>query len=163
MKSIRLMMLAATAAFGLTAPVAAQTNLKMATIAPGTSAYLTMTTMATMVNQALDDVNIQVDATGAATQHVVEVANGNLDMSMTSPTVHNFLTNGTAMYAQLPNAPELAEKLCDGQTPPAGMSPSDWAAWTMLASAVYNATGARLRRIPLTPERVWTALQEQSK
>ncbi len=30
-----------------------------------------------------------------------------------------------------------------------------------LANAVYNATGVRIRRIPLTPERVWTALQEQ--
>jgi putative selenate reductase molybdopterin-binding subunit len=31
-----------------------------------------------------------------------------------------------------------------------------------LANAVYNATGARLRRIPLTPERVWAALQAQN-
>ncbi len=31
-----------------------------------------------------------------------------------------------------------------------------------LANAVYNATGVRIRRIPLTPERVWTALQEQT-
>ena len=30
-----------------------------------------------------------------------------------------------------------------------------------IASAIYNATGVRLRRIPFTPERVWTALQEQ--
>ncbi|MEW5958763.1 MAG: molybdopterin cofactor-binding domain-containing protein [Chloroflexota bacterium] len=30
-----------------------------------------------------------------------------------------------------------------------------------LASAIYNAAGVRLRRIPFTPERVWTALQEQ--
>jgi len=29
-----------------------------------------------------------------------------------------------------------------------------------LANAVYNATGARIRQIPLTPERVWQALQE---
>jgi putative selenate reductase molybdopterin-binding subunit len=29
-----------------------------------------------------------------------------------------------------------------------------------LANAVYNATTARIRRIPLTPERVWQALQE---
>lgn len=29
-----------------------------------------------------------------------------------------------------------------------------------LANAVYNATGARIRSIPLTPERVWHALQE---
>ncbi len=30
-----------------------------------------------------------------------------------------------------------------------------------IGNAIYNATGARLRRIPFTPERVWTALQEQ--
>ncbi len=88
-----------------------ETNLKMATIAPGTSAYLAMTTMATLVNQALDDVNIQVDATGAATKHMIEVAEGKLDMSMTSPTVYNFMKSGTAMYSQLENAPALAENL----------------------------------------------------
>ncbi len=30
-----------------------------------------------------------------------------------------------------------------------------------LGSAIFNATGVRIRRIPFTPERVWTALQEQ--
>jgi putative selenate reductase molybdopterin-binding subunit len=30
-----------------------------------------------------------------------------------------------------------------------------------IANAVFNATGVRIRRIPLTPERVWSALQEQ--
>jgi putative selenate reductase molybdopterin-binding subunit len=30
-----------------------------------------------------------------------------------------------------------------------------------LANAVYNATGVRIRQIPLTPERVWQALQEK--
>jgi putative selenate reductase molybdopterin-binding subunit len=29
-----------------------------------------------------------------------------------------------------------------------------------LANAIYNATGARIREIPFTPERVWAALQE---
>ncbi len=28
-----------------------------------------------------------------------------------------------------------------------------------LANALYQATGARIRRLPLTPERVWKALQ----
>ena len=32
-----------------------------------------------------------------------------------------------------------------------------------LANAVYRAAGVRLRRLPLTPERVWRALQEKSK
>lgn len=112
MKHLSKTLLAGALAMTLASPVAAQqTNLKMATIAPGTSAYLTMTTMATMVNQALDDVNIQVDATGAATQHMVEVANGNLDMSMTSKTIYKFMREGTVMYAQLPNSAELAENL----------------------------------------------------
>jgi hypothetical protein len=112
MKPVHSVLLAGAVALGMAAPAAAQQiNLKMATIAPGTSAYLTMTTMATMVNQALDDVNIQVDATGAATQHMVDVANGNLDMSMTSPTVYDFMKSGTVMYSQLPDAAELADNL----------------------------------------------------
>src|SRR5207247_11018073 len=31
-----------------------------------------------------------------------------------------------------------------------------------LANALYSATGARLRRLPLTPERVWRALKERT-
>ncbi len=96
---------------GATAASAQQTDLKMATIAPGTSAYLAMTTFASLVNQALDNVNITVDATGAATKHMIEVAEGKLDMSMTSPTVYNFMKSGTAMYGQLDNSAELAENL----------------------------------------------------
>src|ERR1700688_2813520 len=30
-----------------------------------------------------------------------------------------------------------------------------------LANALYQATGVRIRRLPLTPERVWKALQEK--
>src|SRR5690606_27636937 len=79
--------------------------------APGSSAYLAMTTFATLVNQSLDGVNISVDATGAATKHMIEVAEGKLDMAMTSPTVYNFMKSKTAMYAEVGNAAELAEKL----------------------------------------------------
>ena len=32
-----------------------------------------------------------------------------------------------------------------------------------LANALYQATGVRLRRLPLTPERVWRALKEKSR
>jgi TRAP transporter TAXI family solute receptor len=99
-------------ALGLAAGAkAADNDLKMATIAPGSSAYLTMTTMATLVNQALDDVNIQVDATGAATKHMIEVAEGKLDLCMTSPTVYKFMKTGTVMYKELPSAPQLSENL----------------------------------------------------
>lgn len=99
-----------SAAFGISA-AHAQTTVKMATIAPGTSAYLTMTTMAKIINQGQEKVKIQVDATGAATKHMVEVAQGKLDMSMSAPTVYNFMKKGVAMYKKLKSAPELSENL----------------------------------------------------
>lgn len=112
MKILNKLAFAAAFAVGVSGAAQAQDhNLKMATIAPGTSAYLAMTTMATLVNQNLDGVNIQVDATGAATKHMIEVAEGKLDMAMTSPTIYNFMKNGAVMYSKLDNAAELAENL----------------------------------------------------
>jgi len=112
MKTLLKIFAAGAVALGFVGGVQAEENdLKMATIAPGSSAYLTMTTMATLVNQALDDVNIQVDATGAATKHMIELAQGKLDMCMTSPTVYKFMKEGTVMYSKLGNAPQLAENL----------------------------------------------------
>lgn len=112
MKTLLKTLIAGVMALGLAGGVHAQQhNLKMATIAPGSSAYLTMTTMATLVNQALEDVDIQVDATGAATKHMIELAEGKLDMCMTSPTVYKFMRTGTIMYQKLENAPKLAENL----------------------------------------------------
>jgi len=112
MKTLLKFFFAAALALGLAGGAMAQEHsLKMATIAPGSSAYLTMTTMATLVNQALDDVNIQVDATGAATKHMIEVAQGKLDMCMTSPTVYKFMKTGTVMYKKLGDSAELAKDL----------------------------------------------------
>ncbi len=86
-------------------------TLKMATISPGSSAYLTMTTMATMINQAQDNITIKVDATGAATKHMIQLANGKFDICMTSPVVYMLMKGKKAMYSKLANAPELAKNL----------------------------------------------------
>ena len=93
-----------------TAAQAGQT-LKMATIAPGSSAYLTMTTMATMINQAQKEIEIKVDATGAATKHMIDLAEGKIDICMNSPVVYSLMKEKKAMYSKLENAPELAENL----------------------------------------------------
>ena len=111
MKTLLKGALAGACLAGLAIPAAAQETLRMATIAPGSSAYLVMSTMATLVNQAQSDYRIQVDATGAATRHQLEVAAGELDMSMTSPIIYHFMRQGSAMYQELPEAPELAENL----------------------------------------------------
>ncbi len=91
------------------AAATAQEQLKLATIAPGTSAYLTMTTFANIINQNQPDYNITVDATGVATKHGIELSEGKLDFAMTSPTVYNWLKTGTAMYQEVANHEELAE------------------------------------------------------
>ena len=88
----------------------AQERVKMATIAPGTSAYLTMTTFASLVNQNQSDYTVNVDATGAATKHGIELSKGKLDLAMSAPTVYFFLKNKKAMYAKLDNHAELAEE-----------------------------------------------------
>ena len=91
--------------------MAAETKLKMATIAPNLSAAITMATFANVVTNNLDDVEIEVAGGGAATLHMMEVARGNLDMSMTNPVVHGLMAKGKAMYAKEPEAPKLSENL----------------------------------------------------
>ncbi len=104
--------LAATAAILLTgAAQADDVTLKMATIAPSLGAAISMATFANIVTDNLEGVEIEVAGGGAATLHMMEVARGNLDMSMTSPVVYNLMAGGKAMYANEPEAPALAENL----------------------------------------------------
>ncbi len=101
-------------AAGLIAASAASaqdTKLKMATIAPSLGAAISMATFANVVNDNVEGVEIEVSGGGAATLHMMEVARGNLDLSMTSPVVYNLMAGGKAMYAKEPEAPELAKNL----------------------------------------------------
>ena len=110
MKKINKFLLGCVMATAMTGTAYAE-KIKMATIAPGSSAYLVMTTMASMVNAAQDKYQISVDATGVATKHMVEAAQGKLDVVMGSPVIIDFMKNGKAMYSKLPNAPELAKNI----------------------------------------------------
>ncbi|MFV0383958.1 TAXI family TRAP transporter solute-binding subunit [Paracoccus sp. (in: a-proteobacteria)] len=96
-----------------TAParVSATEYLTLATLGPGSSPYLVMSTFAQIVEDSLGDVKIQVNATGAATQHAMQAAAGKLDFFMWSASVHDAMINGTAMWSKVPQAPELAKEL----------------------------------------------------
>jgi len=96
---------------GSVAVQAEDVTLKMATIEPSLGAAITMATFANVVTDNLEGVEIEVAGGGAATLHMMEVARGNLDMSMTSPVVYNLMSAGKAMYAKAPEAPELAKNL----------------------------------------------------
>lgn len=108
-------LLAGTAALATLSvlPRAAQAKelLRMSTLGPGTSPNLVMTTFANIVNKELPDYEIQLNATGAATRHVLEVAMGKTQFCMTSPALHALMSNQKAMFAKLDQAPELSKKL----------------------------------------------------
>ncbi|MBU2867592.1 TAXI family TRAP transporter solute-binding subunit [Pacificibacter marinus] len=102
----------ATAAAALLPRAAfAKELLRMSTLGPGTSPNLVMTTFANIINRELPDFEIQVNATGAATRHVLEVAMGKTAFCMSSPVIHALMTSQRAMYAKMDQAPELAKKL----------------------------------------------------
>lgn len=84
---------------------------KLATLGPGSSPYLVMSTFATIVNQTYPDMEVQVNATGAATAHALETARGKMDFFMSSPTVHVMMMDGTALYAKIADAKELSKNL----------------------------------------------------
>lgn len=109
---MRNMTLAAISALALAFPAKAEDEtLKMATIAPSLGQAITMATFANVVTDNLDGVSIEVSGGGAATLHQMEVGRGNLDMAMTSPVIYNLMVAGRAMYANEPDAPELAKNV----------------------------------------------------
>lgn len=100
------------AALGLTGGEAgAKDYYKLATLGPGSSPYMVMSTFASIVNQANPDMEVQVNATGAATAHALETGRGRMDFFMSSPTVHAMMMEGKAMYAKIADAPELSKNL----------------------------------------------------
>jgi TRAP transporter TAXI family solute receptor len=104
---------AAALAAGLAAqPVHAVEYVKMSTLGPGSSPNLVMTTFATIVNQKSGGaIEVQVNATGAATKHALEAAQGKIDLFMFSPLVHSFMSQKRAMYAKVADAPALSHKI----------------------------------------------------
>lgn len=86
-------------------------KIRMSTIAPGSSAYLVMTSFASWVNTGQDDFDIVVDATGAATRHMIDAAEGNVDLVMGAPNLIPLMRDQKAMFKTLTNGAALADKL----------------------------------------------------
>jgi|TARA_B100000315_G_scaffold162388_1_gene150814 hypothetical protein len=84
---------------------------KMSTLGPGSTPYVVMTAFAKVINQHVEGVEIQVNATGAATRHAVDAAKGKIDFFMSAPSVHHFMTKNLAMYKKMKDAPKLAKNL----------------------------------------------------
>ncbi len=111
MSYLRTGLLALALSVGAVSAAPAQEFFRLATLGPGSSPYLVMSTFAQLVGERLDDVEIQVNATGAATQHALEAGAGQLDFFMWSASVHANMVQGSAMYANVPQAADLSQNL----------------------------------------------------
>mgnify|MGYP001448147095 CR=1 FL=1 len=114
-------MLAGMLLAGLSQAASAKEFLRMATLGPGTTPYMLSTMFATEVNRRMDGKEIQVNATGKGTQHAIEAAKGDLDIFVTAAIVQRLMSSGSAMYAKVDGAPEMAKKLRLMFMFPAGM------------------------------------------
>ena len=64
---------------------------KMSTLGPGSTPYVVMSTFAKIIGTHVPNVEIQVNATGAATRHAVDAARGKIHFFMGAPSVHSFI------------------------------------------------------------------------
>ncbi|NYZ13665.1 TAXI family TRAP transporter solute-binding subunit [Azospirillum sp. RWY-5-1] len=101
-------------ALGVTAvtPAAAKDMLRMSTLGFGSSPYVVLSTFANIINEKMSDrVRIEINATGAATEHMVDAARGRVALFTMSPTMYAAMKEGVQMFAGVPKAPEMAGQL----------------------------------------------------
>ena len=103
--------LAGALALSLPASGAMAELYKVASIAPGLSPFVVNTAIAKVVNGHVDDVEFQVRATGAATKHMVDAANGKVDFLFGSPTINWLMAENIGPFKAMENAPELEKKV----------------------------------------------------
>lgn len=84
---------------------------RVTSIAPGMSPFVVNSSIAKVVGKYNDDIQMQVRATGAATRHVVEAAQGKVDFFFSSPTLNWLMVGNRGPYKNMANAPELEKNL----------------------------------------------------
>lgn len=107
---------AAVASFVLTGAVGIaqaqeKTFYKMGTFPPGTSANIIHTSWANAVNKHVPNAEIQLSASGPATRHMLAVAAGEMDFSLTSMVSIALMRGQKGPFKNLENGPETASKL----------------------------------------------------
>lgn len=98
-------------AVSLPATAAMADLYKVTSIAPGMSPFVVNTAIAKVVNNHVDNVEFQVRATGAATKHMVDAANGEVDFLFGSPTINWLMANNIGPFKGMADAPELEQKV----------------------------------------------------
>ncbi|MEX0346416.1 MAG: TAXI family TRAP transporter solute-binding subunit [Rhizobiaceae bacterium] len=84
---------------------------RVTSIAPGMSPFVVNTAIAKVVAKHEPDIDLQVRATGAATKHFVDAANGEVDFLFGSPTINWLLVNHLGPYKKFTNGPDLEKNV----------------------------------------------------
>ncbi|SDE51092.1 TAXI family TRAP transporter solute-binding subunit [Ruegeria marina] len=104
--------LAAGLAAAMFLATASQAELyKVTSIAPGMSPFIVNTAISKVVNEHVDGVEFQVRATGAATKHMVDAANGKVDFLFGSPTINWLMVNKIGPFKEMESAPDLEKNI----------------------------------------------------
>lgn len=128
-------------------PAAAQDFFRMGTLAPGGTIYTITAGFAQAVNRHVEGTEIQVNASGSAAQHMLAASNGDLEFFMHSTILYHHMSRGTAMYANVANAPELSKRLRGIFNFPVGA----WHALTYADSGILTFDDIRGKTVFLGP------------
>ena len=103
--------LAGLLAISLPATAAMADLYKVTSTAPGMSPFVVNTAIAKVVNSHVPDVELQVRATGAATKHMLDAANGEVDFLFGSPTINWLMAENIGPFKDMAAAPELEKNV----------------------------------------------------
>ena len=84
---------------------------KMGSLAPGMSPFTVNTAFATIVNKHVENVQIQVSATGTGIRHQLLVSKGKMDFFMTGPIGQWLMEKQIGPFKKLKNGRELSGRL----------------------------------------------------
>lgn len=103
--------LGAVALCGLSPGAQATEFLRLYASTPGGVDFVIGTSIANIVNQNVDDVEVQVTVNKPATRAVVDAAMGNADLVVTASSIIQWMIDGERMYKDLPDHAALAGRL----------------------------------------------------
>jgi TRAP transporter TAXI family solute receptor len=88
-----------------------KTFYKFGSFPPGTTPFIVNTAWANIVNKYVPGVEVQISATGAATQHQLMATEGKMDFFMNAPTGYWLMYNQMGPFKKLTDGPERTHKV----------------------------------------------------
>ena len=88
-----------------------KTFYKLGSFPPGTTPFIVNTAWANAVNKYVPGVEIQISATGAATQHVLLVTEGKMDFFMGASSSYWLMYKQIGPYKKLTDGPARTHKM----------------------------------------------------